>query len=122
VVPTTAGRKTSDDGVSVTAGAGGAPVPVPERAADCGESGAVSVKTRDAVREPSAKGAKLTLTVQLAPTARLPPQVVLLLKSAAFVPVIEMSEIVMVEPVPFVSVKTKGESALVLPTLVELKT
>ena len=42
---------------------------------------------RVALREPVAVGLNVTLKVQLAPDARLVPQVVVLVKSAALVPV-----------------------------------
>ena len=55
---------------------------------DCGEPVAVSVMATDAEREPVAFGENLTETVHFAFIPRLVPQVVLSLKSAAFVPAI----------------------------------
>ena len=56
------------------------------------------------VREPVAPGRNVTLMVQLAPAAKVVPQVVVSAKSEAFVPAIETPFIVMV-PVPvFLSV------------------
>jgi hypothetical protein len=57
-------------------------------------------------RDPEAEGANVTLTVQLAPAARVEPQLVVWLKSAALVPVSEI-EMPVNEVVPmFVSVTT----------------
>ncbi len=50
----------------------------------------MSVMLRVALLAPPADGVMLTLIAQLAPAFRLPPQVVVLLKSDAFVPPIEM--------------------------------
>ena len=51
-----------------------ADVPVPERLAVCGLPLALSVTVRAAVRVPVAAGEKVTLIVQLAPAAKLEPQ------------------------------------------------
>jgi hypothetical protein len=65
-------------------------------------------------RDPEAEGANVTLTVQLAPAARVEPQLVVWLKSAALVPVSEI-EMPVNEVVPmFVSVTTWA--ALLVPT------
>jgi hypothetical protein len=50
--------------------------PVPERAAVCGELAALSLMTTVPGSDPVAVGEKVTLTVQLAPTSRELPQVV----------------------------------------------
>src|SRR5947208_940000 len=79
-------------GLSVTAGAGGS-VPVPLKTTLCGLPLALSVMFRLAVRLPVAVGVKLTLMVQLAPTAivlGLSGQIFAWPKSLAFVPVIPM--------------------------------
>jgi hypothetical protein len=51
--------------------------PVPERDALCGESAALSLMSKVPGSDPVAVGEKITLTVQLAPTSRELPQVVL---------------------------------------------
>ena len=53
----------------------GLPVPVPERATDCGLSGALSLRVTAAAKEPTPLGANWMLIVQLAPAAKLVPQV-----------------------------------------------
>jgi hypothetical protein len=58
----------------------GLPVPVPERATDCGLSGASSLRVTAAAKEPTPLGANWTLMVQLAPAARLVPQLSVSLK------------------------------------------
>jgi hypothetical protein len=121
VVPTVRARKGTDNGERLTAGAGGAPVPVPDKAAEWGLPGASSVITREALRAPRAVGVKLTLAVQLAPAAKVAPQVVVREKSPGFVPPIATLAMLIVTPVLFVYVKTSGESMLVFPTFVELK-
>lgn len=56
----------------------------------------MSVTDRFAVREPVAAGRKVTLMLQFAPAARVVPQVVVLAKSAALVPVNAMLVMLMV--------------------------
>src|SRR5205807_634490 len=55
----------------------GARIPLPVRGTDCGLPGALSVMVIDPLREPAAVGVGVNATVmmQLAPTARLFPQV-----------------------------------------------
>src|SRR5262245_21818069 len=65
-------------------------VPVPESGTDCGLSGALSVMVMAAVRSPFPLGVKTTPMVQWAPGATLVPQVLVWLKSVAFVPVTAM--------------------------------
>ena len=72
-------------------------VPVPVNGIVWGLPGALSVTDRFAVREPVAAGRKVTLMLQFAPAARVAPQVVVLAKSAAFVPVNAMLVMLMVE-------------------------
>ena len=74
------------------------PVPVPVMATLCGLPAALSVIDRVPVREPVAPGLNVRLKVQLAPTARLDPQVVVFAKSEALVPVIE---ILLMSSMPF---------------------
>ena len=50
------------------------PVPVPERATPCGLPVALSVIVTDAFLAPRAAGVNVTLIVQLAPAAKLVPQ------------------------------------------------
>lgn len=81
VVPATWLPKVRLPGARVT------PVPVPVRATVCGLPEALSVMESEAVREPIALGLNVMLKVQLSPTARVAPQVVVRVKSAALVPV-----------------------------------
>jgi len=60
-------------GESVTAGE--VCSPVPERVTDCGLAGALSAKLTVAERAPLAEGVKFTVTMQLAPAARVDPHV-----------------------------------------------
>jgi hypothetical protein len=55
-------------------------VPVPDKGTDCGLLGALSVSETAAANEPPALGANWTLMVQLAPTAKLRPQLLFSLK------------------------------------------
>jgi hypothetical protein len=73
----------SDVGDRVTAGA----VPVPVRAAVWGLPVALSVTVRVPVLAPVAVGLNVTLMAQLAPAARLVPQLLVCEKSALLVPV-----------------------------------
>jgi len=61
--------------------------PVPERVAVCGLPVALSVRVTEAAKDPLAAGMNVTLTVQLAPAATLPPQLLLCAKSPGFAPV-----------------------------------
>ena len=61
-------------------------VPVPARLTDWGLPVALSVMASAAVRLPLADGVKVTLMVQLAPAARLDPQLLVWEKSLAFEP------------------------------------
>ena len=70
------------------------PVAVPDRATLWGLFAALSVSTKDAVRAPGPVGAKVMVMVQLPPAATVPPQVLVCEKSAAFVPVTVMAEMV----------------------------
>jgi hypothetical protein len=72
VEPSFVTEKATDVGASVTAGA----VPVPVRAAVWGLFGALSVMVTLADLAPVAVGVNVTLMEQLAPAARLEPQVV----------------------------------------------
>ena len=82
VWPRTVEEKAKLDAESVTW------VPVPLKPTVCGEPDALSVMATEPDRLPAADGLKITETVQLAPAATLTPQVLVWLKSAAFVPVI----------------------------------
>jgi len=67
------------------------PTPVPVRARDCGLSGALSVMVTVPVRFPAEPGVKVTLIVQVPPTAKVLPQVfAVTAKSVASVPVTPM--------------------------------
>ena len=72
----------------VTESVAGAPVPVSEILS--GESGALSVIVTDAVEAPRAVGSKCPWMEQLAPGARLVPQLLEKANSGAFVPVTAM--------------------------------
>jgi hypothetical protein len=65
--------------------AGAVLVPVPERLTVCGLPEALSVRVTAAVRVPLAAGVKATLIVQVAPAAKLDPQ---LLVSAKLLPLV----------------------------------
>ncbi len=82
VVPTGRLPNERDVGVRLTDSA----VPVPERLAVCGLFVALSVTVKVAVRVPEVAGVKVTLMVQLAPAARLVPQLLLCAKLLLFVP------------------------------------
>jgi hypothetical protein len=86
VDPTVVEAKVRVVGVSVTAGAAAAPVPV--RATVCGEPVALSAIDRDAVRVPAAAGLNSTETVQVAAAASVVVQVFAeIRKEVALVPV-----------------------------------
>ena len=59
----------------------GARIPLPVRGTDCGLSGALSVIVMDPSRRPTALGVKAIVMMQLAPGARLLPQVLVWAKS-----------------------------------------
>src|SRR5439155_5732530 len=67
--------------------------PTPDRATLCGLPGALSVMVKAPERLPPPVGVKVTLMVQLAPAARLEPQVLVSAKSAASAPETAMLEI-----------------------------
>jgi len=80
-------------------------VPTPLSGTFCGLPLAPSVKVRVPLRAPVVEGLKVTLTVQLAATARDAPQVVAVCgKSPASVPVIAMLVIVIADVPTFFSV------------------
>lgn len=68
----------------------GGSTPVPLRAMDCGEVVALSVMVMEAVSAPATAGAKWPWMVQLAPAARLVPQVLAKTKEDALAPVTAM--------------------------------
>lgn len=120
VVPTACWPKAMLDGVSVTAPA--APAPVPVSGTLCGLVAALSLIVTPAVRLPPAAGEKVTEIVQVAFRASvdgLSGHVVVRAKSAAFVPVIAMLVIVNTVVPEFVSVVDLA--ALVVPTPWEAK-
>jgi hypothetical protein len=84
-----------------------AAIPVPLSVIVCGELRALSVKTSEAVRLPSADGLKLTLTTQLLP-ARTAPQLSVSLKSLALVPLIATDPTISFVLDGFVSVTCSG--------------
>ncbi len=65
-------------------------IPVPLSPTDCELPTAASAMPSDALSGPACVGVNVTLIVQLAPAARLEPQVFVCGKSAAFVPVTDM--------------------------------
>jgi hypothetical protein len=65
-------------------------VPVPDRLTVCGLPPPLSVMDALAVRLPFAEGVNVTLMKQLAPEARLDPQLLVWAKSPELLPVIEM--------------------------------
>ena len=79
-------------------------IPVPDRAVVWGLPVALSVTVDVAFRVPVTVGVKVTLTVQLAPAAKLEPQPFVWAKSLLLVPVIAMLLILTDEAVPFFKV------------------
>jgi hypothetical protein len=80
--------------------------PEPLRGTVCEPLEALSVKVRLAPSAPLMLGVNVVLVVQLAPAARLVPQVFVWLKSAAFVPVTVMPVMESVALPEFVRVTT----------------
>ena len=68
--------------------------PIPDSATVCGEPAALSETLTEAEREPLPVGVKVTLIAQFPRGSTEAPQLLLCEKSPAFVPVIEMLEIV----------------------------
>ena len=89
-------------------------MPVPVRVMVCGLPLALSVKVTEAVRVPAAAGVNVTLIVQLLFAATELPQVLVWLKSLAFVPVSEM--LVMLKLAFPVFIRTTAWAALVVAT------
>src|SRR5256712_43561 len=81
----------------------GSNVPVPDTAAVWGLLPALSVAVNVALRVPAAVGVKVTSIEQLAPAARLTPQLLVCAKSPLLVPVKAMLDILIGEVVPFSS-------------------
>jgi hypothetical protein len=90
-------------------------VPVPVRVTDCGLPLALSVRVRAALRDPAAAGVKVTLIVQLAPTATLDSQLLVCPKALGFVPV--MPILVMLKAASPVLLSVTDWAALVEPTV-----
>ena len=88
--------------------------PVPLKPIGCGLPAALSVMVTEAVRGPLWAGLKVTVMVQLAPSARPVPQVLVWLKSVAFVPVTAMLLMVKARPLGLETVTVFA--ALVVPT------
>jgi len=98
------------------------PVPVPARDTDCGLLLAASVNTSVAEREPETVGLNATDAVQLAPAAKLVPQVLLeIRKSAPLVPPMAMLLIAMDDDPSFVSVTALDPPVCPTATLTQLK-
>jgi hypothetical protein len=96
-VPTSVLGKASGFGLSTACGA----VPIPVRAAVCGDPVALSTTEIAALRLPLAAGVNVTVMVQLAPAAREAPQLFDWPKLVAFVPVTEMLVMVSAAVPPF---------------------
>ena len=77
--------------------------PMPVRFAVWGLLVALSLTSSVALRVPVAVGVKVTLIVQVAPAARVDPQLFICAKSPLLVPVIATLEILNEELVPFCS-------------------
>jgi hypothetical protein len=86
--------------------------PVPDSGTFCGLLLALSVKLSVALRVPVPPGVKVTKTVQLDPAVRLAAQLLVFVKSAAFVPEIPIPLMEIDDVIPFVSFTD-------FPTLVE---
>src|SRR5580658_7852574 len=104
VVPTFTFPKFSDAGASVPV----AETPVPLRAIVCVVGFALSVMVTEGVAVPLANGVNVTVTVQLAPTARLVPHVFVTPNHVASVPVIVIEVKVSVAVPVFVIVEVCG--------------
>jgi len=89
--------------------------PVPDRAAVWGLPVALSLTVKVAVLLPTAAGVNVTLIVQLAPAARLEPQVWVCAKSPLSVPLIAMLLMLTEEAVPLL--KVSACAALLMPTI-----
>ena len=72
------------------------------------------------MREPAALGVKVVETLEIASFARVVAQVPPMVKSPAFVPVVEQAMPVSPEPVVFERVSCAGLSELASPTVCEL--
>ena len=79
----------------------GRPAPVPVTLAVCGLLLALSVTVNVALRVPTAVGVNVTSIEQLAPAARLAPQLLVCAKSPLLVPVKAMLVMLSAELVPF---------------------
>ncbi len=88
-----------------------AELPVPLRLTFCGLFEALSVKVSVPLAAPVAVGVKVTPTAQLAPAARLVPQVLLEIAKGPLIPTLEM-----VRAVFWRLVRVTVTAALVLPT------
>ena len=84
---------------------GATAAPVPLRLTVCASFAALETIERVADRVPAADGVKAMVTVQLAPAAKVPPQVDVRMKSPAFVPLTEILLIVSAEVPPLVRVR-----------------
>jgi len=84
------------------------------RLAVCGLPASLSVTVRVAASLEATEGENVTLIVQLAPAAKLAPQLFVWPKLLLLVPVIAILDIVTVDPPEFESVAAWGE--LVVPT------
>lgn len=103
VTPSRVVGKLSDVGRSDTAGAPA--IPVPDRVEECGEPAAESVMVTEADLAPVAVGANLTAIEQLAPAARVAPQVLDWVNCVVSAPVSAIDEIVSVPDPVFDSVR-----------------
>ena len=101
------------DGVAESDGPGA--VPVPERLTLVGPFGSLVAMVSVPLRDPLAAGEKVTLIMQLAPAARLVPQLFVCAKS----PVAEINETVTPLVPLFVTVTARAE--LVVPTVCDPK-
>ena len=79
-------------------------IPFPARADVCGDPAAESVTCKKADSDPTMEGVNCTVITQLLPAPRDPGQVFVCEKSAAFVPVSAIPEMVTDTPPMFVSV------------------
>jgi hypothetical protein len=86
--PIAAALNCSAEAERLTAGA----MAVPVRATVCGDPELLSTSESVATAAPAAVGAKVTITVQVAPLLSTAPQVLVSLNSTAFVPLMEMAE------------------------------
>lgn len=103
-VPVLPAAKLKVAGATVTEKSGPEVVPVPVRVAVCGLLASLSATLSNAVTAPAAVGVKVTLIVQLLPTARVAPHALVCANTDALVPVMLTTMLLTVAVLLFFSV------------------